>query len=231
MVAELCVRAAACGFTRLVRCKPDTAHEERLILKSKILLSIAAAAAVLMPLVAAAQVAPEKRPSVDKVGPSFKYEAYVGASYTSLNQVALSRYGLMGGDLALTREFGRYFGITANGAYFRVATGSGNPGSPSVWSAAAGPEVRATLYGNMDGFVHVLVGVEHTGGEGMTPNISASGGFGGGLLYNMSQHWGVRASGDRMYDSFSLPNNTPALAYSPHTHYNARATVGVVYRF
>lgn len=200
-------------------------------MNSKILLSIAAAAAALMPLVAAAQVAPEKRPTVDKGGPSYNYEAYVGFAYTSLNQLNQSRYGLMGGDAALTRDFGRHFGITANGAYYRVATGSGNPGNPSVWSLAAGPEFRATLYGNMDGFLHVLVGAEHTGGEGMTPNVSASGGFGGGLLYNLSQRWGVRASGDRMYDSFSLANNTPALAYSPHTHYNARATVGVVYRF
>jgi opacity protein-like surface antigen len=202
-----------------------------LILKSKILLSIAATAAALMPLVAAAQVAPEKRPTVEKSGPSYKYEAYAGFAYTSLNQVNQSRYGLAGGDLALTRDFTKHFGITANGAYFRLATGSGNPGNPSVWSLAAGPEVRATLYGNMDCFLHALVGVEHTGGENMTPDISASGGFGGGLLYNMSQRWGIRASGDRMYDSFSLANNSPALAYSPHTHYNARATVGVVYRF
>jgi hypothetical protein len=83
----------------------------------------------------------------------------------------------------------------------------------------------------MDGFAHVLLGAEHTGGEGMTPNVSFSGGYGGGLLYNLSQHWGLRASGDRMSDSFSLANNSSSLAYSPHSHYNARATVGVLYRF
>lgn len=198
---------------------------------SKILLSIAAAVAVLTPLAAAGQVAPEKRPTVDKGGPSYKYEAYAGLAYSSLNQVNDSRYGLVGADLAITRDLAKYFGITANGAYFKYATGSGNPGTPSVWSLAAGPEFRATLYGNVDGFLHALVGAEHTGGEGMTPNVSMSGGFGGGLTYNLSQRWAMRASGDRMYDSFSLTGNSASLAYSPHTHYNARATIGVLYRF
>ena len=202
---------------------------------SKILLSIAAAAAALMPLAASGQVAPEKRPAIASSAPAYKYEAYAGFAYTSLNQVNQSRYGLMGGDLALTRDFGRHFGITANGAYFRVPSSSsnpGNPGSPTVISVAAGPEFRSTLYGNVDGFVHVLLGGEHTGGEGMTPTVSFSAGFGGGLLYNLSQRLALRVSGDRMSDSFTLTTtNNNADGYSPHTHYNARATVGVVYRF
>ena len=65
----------------------------------------------------------------------------------------------------------------------------------------------------------------------MTPNISFAGGFGGGLVYNMSQHWALRASGDRVGASFSLSNNTQQLAYSPHLHWNARGEIGVVYRF
>lgn len=199
---------------------------------SKILLSIAAAAAALMPLAAMGQVAPEKRPSTTSSAPAYKYEAYAGFAYTGLNQVNQSRHGLMGGDIALTRDFTRHFGITANGAYFRVATGSNNPGSPTVVSIAAGPEFRSTLYGNVDGFVHVLLGGEHTGGEGMSPDVSFSAGFGGGLLYNLSQRWAIRASGDRMSDSFTLTTtNNNANGWSPHTHYNARATVGVVYRF
>jgi hypothetical protein len=210
---------------------PVDGMEERLKLKSKFLLSmVAAIPAVLMPLAATGQVAPE-RPAAQHAAQGYKYEAYAGFAYTSLNQLNLSRYGLMGGKVALTRDFGRHFGITANGDYYRVPTGNGNPGNPTVLSVTAGPEFRATLYGNVDGFAHVLLGCEHTGGEGMTPDVSFSGGFGGGLLYNLSQHWAVRASGDRMSDSFSLSNNTPALAYSPHSHWNARATVGAVYRF
>ncbi len=208
--------------------------EESFKLKSKFLLSILAAVpAALMPLAAAGQVAPE-RPVAERVAHSYKYEAFAGFGYTSLNQVNQSRYGLMGFKAGLTRDFGKHFGITANGDYYKYATGSangGNPGKPSVISVLAGPEFRANLYGNVDGFAHVLVGGEHTGGEGMTPKLSFSGGFGGGLLYNLSAHWALRASGDRLSDSFSLNNNTPALAYSPHMHWNARAAFGAVYRF
>jgi opacity protein-like surface antigen len=200
-------------------------------LKSKILLSIAAAAAALMPLAAVGQVAPEKRPKVDSGAPAYKYEVYAGFAYTSMNQLNLSRYGLMGGKLALTRDFGRHFGITTTGDYYRPATGTGNPGNPTVWSITAGPEFRATLYGNVDGFVHVLAGGEHTGGENMTPDVSPAIAFGGGLLYNLSQRWAIRASGDKAYDRFSLANNTPQLDDSSHWHSNARATIGVVYRF
>jgi hypothetical protein len=83
----------------------------------------------------------------------------------------------------------------------------------------------------MDGFVHVLLGGEHTGGESMTPNVAFAGGFGGGLVYNLSKHLALRASGDRIASSFSLRNNSPALGYSPHEHWNARGEFGVVYRF
>jgi hypothetical protein len=191
---------------------------------------LAAIPAVLMPLAAQGQIAPE-RPRAERGAPVFKYEAFALAGYTSLNQVNQSRYGLMGGKAAVTRDFGKHFGITANGDYYRVATGTGNPGSPSVISVTAGPEFRATVYGNVDGFVHALLGGEHTGGEGMTPNICFSGGFGGGFLYNLSSRLAIRASGDRMADNFTLNNNTQSLAYSPHMHWNARAAFGVVFRF
>jgi hypothetical protein len=203
-------------------------------LKSKFLLSILAVIpAAIMPLAAAGQVAPERPPSQGGV-PTFKYEAFAGFGYTSLNQVNQSRYGLMGGKFGITRDFGRHFGITALGAYYKPPSSStkpGNPGDPSVYSVLAGPEIRANLYGNFDGFLHGLMGIEHTGGESMTPDISFAGGFGGGMLYNLSQRWAIRASGDRVGASFSLNNNTPALSYSPHLHWNARGEIGVVYRF
>lgn len=183
-----------------------------------------------MPLAVSAQVAPE-RPSGPGGPPSYKYEAFAMAAYTSLNQVNLSRYGLIGGKFGATRDFGRHFGITGIADYYKPATGSGNPGDPSVYDVLAGPEFRANLYGNFDGFIHGLMGVEHTGGEGMKPNLSFAGGFGGGMLYNLNQRWAVRASGDRIGASFSLSNNTPQLAYSPHLHWNARGELGIVFRF
>lgn len=186
-----------------------------------------------MPRIAAGQVEPEKpRPMAGP--PSFKWEAYGGFAYTSLNQVTRSRYGLMGARVGVTRDFGKHFGLTALGGYYKPPTGSangGNPGDPSVYSLLAGPEFRANLYGNFDGFFHGLMGIEHTGGEHMTPNISFAGGVGGGLMYNMSPHLALRVSGDRVGASFSLSDNTSQLAYSPHLHWNARADVGVVFRF
>ena len=203
-------------------------------MKSKFLFSILAAVPVaLIPLVAAGQIAPE-RPPDERGAPTFKYDAYALASYTSLNQVNQSRYGLIGGKAGVTRDFGRYVGITGMGTYYKVSAGSGkpgNPGDPSVWAALVGPEFRVTLYGNFDGFAHGLLGVEHTGGEGITPNIAFAGGFGGGVLYNMSQRWALRASGDRIGASFSVTNNTPLLAYSPHLHWDAQGEFGVVFRF
>ena len=203
-------------------------------MKSKFLILILAVfAAAFMPLSATGQLAKEK-PRTQAGPPAYKWEAFAAASYTSLNQVNQSRYGLIGGKAGVTRDFGKHFGITGIGDYYKVPTGSangGNPGDPSVYDALAGPEFRANLYGNFDGFVHGLLGIEHTGGEHVTPNISFAGGFGGGLVYNMSQHWGLVASGDRIGASFSLSNNTPQLAYSPHLHWNARGEFGVIYRF
>ena len=101
----------------------------------------------------------------------------------------------------------------------------------TIWTDHDLDVINPNIYGNFDGFLHGLLGVEHTGGEHITPNISFAGGFGGGLVYNMSQHWALRASGDRVGAAFSLSNNTPQLAYSPHLHWNARGEFGVVFRF
>ena len=197
----------------------------------KFLLSmLAVVPAVLMPLAAAGQVAPERK-AVERAEPSYKNEVYVGYAYTSLNQVNQSRYGLQGLKVSYTRDWGRYFGLTGTGDYYKFPLGSGNPGKPMVISVLGGPEFHANIYGKIDGFAQALLGGEHTGGESMTPNISFAGGFGGGLTYNLRKHIALRASGDRVAASFSLSNNTPGLAYSPHMHWNARATFGAVYKF
>lgn len=192
----------------------------------------AAAAALLAPALASAQVAPDADQGAPvKPVPMQKYSVFAGAAYTSLNQVNLSRYGLIGGRVDVTRNWGKYFGITATGGYYKKATSTGNPGNPSVYSILAGPELHANLYGNLSGLFHGLIGIEHTGGEHMTPNISFAGGIGVGMDYKLTQHLSVRAVGDRIGAAFSLINNSPALSNSPHTSWNARAAVGVVYSF
>jgi hypothetical protein len=202
-------------------------------LKRTFLLTILAAIpAVLMPLAAVGQVAPVRGPrSADQGDSSYKWEAFAGFGYTSLNQVNLSRSGLMGVNASITRDWGKYFGITADGAYYKYAIVSGNPGRPVVDAVLLGPVVHAQLLGKVSGFAHGLLGGEHSGGESQTPNISFAGGFGGGLEYKLSPRLSLRASGDDIASSFSFINNSPALGYSPHKHWNSRAAFGVVFRF
>ncbi len=199
----------------------------------KFLLSILAMVpAALMPLAAASQVAPPAGPdSGVRVERTYKYQGFVGFGYTSLNQVNLSRYGLVGAELAVTRNFGKYFGLTADGAFYSHSIQSGNPGNPQVDAVLFGPELHAPLYGHVSGFFRGLLGGEHTGGEGMTPKISFAGGVGGGLEYSLTPRWGRRVSGDDIASSFSLTGNSPGLAYSPHRTRSSRAAIGVVYRF
>ena len=163
-----------------------------------------------------------------------KYELALGYGYTSLNQVYQSRYGLQGVDASVTRDWGRFFGLTADGAYYkyplRHAT-PGNPGNPSVDALLFGPVLHAKLFGHVDVLAHALLGGEHTGGENMTPNISFAAGVGGGAEYKLSPHFAVRASGDYIGASFSVRGNSSSLGYSPHRSFDSRATIGVVYKF
>jgi hypothetical protein len=198
------------------------------------LLILAALPVVLAPILAEAQVNPEAAPSPEQGGAGYKYEAYVGAAYSRLRQVPVSYSGLLGGKGSLSRNFGKYFQVMGSVDYYTVGTGHNSlasPGHPTVYTFLVGPALHATLYGNLSGLVFAQVGGEHTGGENMTPSISFAGGFGGGLAYNLRRNLAVQLTGDRVGASFSLPNNTPQLGYSTHLTWNARATIGVVYRF
>ena len=193
---------------------------------------LAVVPAALMPLAAAGQVAPAAGSrSADQGQRTYHYEVYAGYAYTSLNQVNQSRYGLQGVNLSLTRDWGKYFGVTAEGDYYGTSFRSGNPGTPSVDSVLLGPVIHANIYGKVDGFVHLLLGGEHTGGERQTPNISFAGGPGGGLEYSLGPRLSIRASGDYIGASFSLAGNSSELGNSPHRTFDSRASFGVVYRF
>jgi hypothetical protein len=201
-------------------------------LKRKWLLSILAVIpAVLIPTAIMAQVAPDRAPRAESTEPVYKYWVYGGYSYTSLNQVNQSRYGLSGLNFDVSRDWGKYFALTADGAFYWYAFRSGNPGNPSVSMVLFGPELHAPLYGKVGGFFRGMIGGEHTGGTGQTPHISFAGGPGGGLYYAVNPHWDIRASGDYIGSSFSVTNNSPQLGNSPHLRFNARAGVGAVYRF
>jgi opacity protein-like surface antigen len=204
-------------------------HEEIFALKKAFWFSfLAAVAAASLSLSASAQAVPEPAPPTPA---SYKWDVYGGLSYTSLNQVNQSRYGLLGGQLAVNRNWGKYFGVRAAGDYFKAPLGGGNPGDPSVYTVLAGPEIHADLYGNLSGLFFGELGLAHTGGEGMIPSSSFAGGFGGGMAYRLTDRWSIRAVGDRVAASFSPIDNTPQLALSSHRTWNPRATFGVAYRF
>ena len=189
---------------------------------------VATILAALIPAAAMGQLAKEKtRPANQADAPA--WEVFAGYGYTSLNQVNQSRYGLQGVNAGVTRNFGRFFGVTAEGAFYSYPLASGNPGKPSVDAFLAGPVLHGALTDKIEVLVHVLIGGEHTGGESMVPSVSFAGGVGGGLEYKLNKRLWLRATGDNILSSFvSDPNH---LGYSAHMHTNPRATLGVAWKF
>ncbi len=197
---------------------------------------LAGVSAALMPLAATSQASSSGGSNASEPAEhTYKYEVYGGYAYTSLNQVNQSRYGLQGVNVSVTRDFGRYFGVTAEGDYYSKSIGTpevvGSTIKPTVESVLFGPVIRANIYGKFGGFMHGLLGGEHTSGESQTPNVSFAGGFGGGMEYAWTNRFSLRVSGDIIGASFSLTGNSTQLGYSPHRSWDSRASIGVVYHF
>ncbi len=215
----------------------STFFEESFKLKRTLVFSVLAVfSAVLLPLAASSQVAPARGSrSADQGTPTYKYSVYGGFDYSSLNQVNLSRSGLFGGQAYITRNFGRFFGVVAQGDYYKYPYTTpvleNSTIKPSVESILFGPELHAQLYEKYGGFIHGLIGGEHTGGTSQTPNISFAGGMGGGIDYSLTPRLSVRASGDVIGASFTFVGNSAALGYSAHKTWNDRASIGVMYKF
>jgi len=188
---------------------------------------LAAGAATLISCQANGQIAPEKAPSQNS-GPDYKYVAFVGVGYTSLNQESESNSGLIGVSVSVTRDWGKYFGVTLDGGHYQWATRT-NPEAASVNQYLAGPEIHAALYEKTSLFVHGLLGAVHTGGVPIFPNYSFAGGVGVGLDYRLNNRFGLRAYGDDIGSSFSVTPYQPG--DSPHRRFNARASFGLTYRF
>ncbi len=116
----------------------------------------------------------------------------MGWGYTSLNQVNQSKSGLQGVTASFTRDWGKYFGITAEGGHYAWTVTQANPQKSSVDLFLAGPVLHANLYGKSSMFVHGLVGVAHTGGVSIKPDESVAGGGGIGLDSRMTPHSSLR---------------------------------------
>ena len=204
-------------------------NQETFTLKRKLFIGIlAGAAALLTPAAASCQLAPEKSPS-QQVEPEYKYQAFVGVGYTSLNQVSQSNSGLVGVTASLTRNWGKYLGVTLDGGHYQWVVTRANPEAASVNLYLAGPEFHAPLYEKVSIFAHGLIGAAHTGGVAIYPNYSFAGGVGLGLDYQLKNHFGLRAYGDDIGSSFSI---TPfQRGDSPHRRFNARASIGLTYKF
>jgi hypothetical protein len=205
-------------------------EEENYPLKRKCLVWLFAVTAACLTMTASAQVSLENKTPAANPN-SQKYSVFAGFGYTSLNQVNQSRFGLIGGNVDLSRNWGRFFALTIDGGFYPTSYASGNPGNPSVSMILGGPELHGTLFENWMVYFRGMMGGEHTGGESITPRVSFAGGIGGGIQHDMGPHWAVRAGGDDIGSSFSLANNSPQLGYSPHRRWNARAHIGVAYRF
>jgi len=198
-------------------------------LERKSLFSILAiVAAALLPPAAIGQVAPDKTTSPTNE-PSYKYTAFVGWSYTSLNQVNQSRSGLQGVNVNVTRDFGKYFGVSVDGAHYAWTLYTSNPQSSSVDLFLAGPEVHGELYGRIGVFVRGMLGAAHTGGVSIRPSESFAGGLGVGADYRLTPRMALRLSGDDIGSSFTVVPFEPG--DSPHRRFNARASLGLVYHF
>ena len=198
-------------------------------MKSKLLLSIlAVASAIVAPVFAMSQVAPE-RPPKDLTGPDYKYEVYVGYGYTSLNQVNQSRSGLQGVSGSVTRLFGDHFGLKVDGGHYAWDVTATNAGKPTVDLFLAGPVLRGNLFEKWSAYAEVLLGGAHTGNVSIRPNVSFAGGYGMGVDYNKSARWSIRAFGDNIGSSFTLVPYQPG--FSPHMRWNARAGIGLAYHF
>lgn len=198
-------------------------------MKSTLLLSIVAVASALaVPMAARGQVAPD-RPPKDLSEPVYKYQAYVGWGYTSLNQVNQSRSGLQGVSGSIMRGFGDHFGLKLDGGHYAWSVTATNTGNPTVDLFLAGPVIHGNLFEKWSGFAEGLLGGAHTGGVSIQPNVSFAGGIGVGLDYNFKPRWSLRMSGDDIGSSFTLVPFQPG--YSPHMRWNARGGIGLAYRF
>ena len=211
-------------------------------MKSKLLLSIlAVGSAAFLPLAATSQIAPERPVRAEKTGPVFKYELFAGYGYTGLNNVNQSRNGLQGVNVTLTRDWGKYFGLRADGGFYQYPYDSTNPGNPTVDMFFVGPVFRAPLYKKLDAFVDALVGMEYMSGTSsssslpfVTPSVSMAGGGGGGLEYTLDKRFSLRAEGDDILSTFAANVNQAACTNggcSAHMTHSSRASFGVVYKF
>lgn len=188
-------------------------------MKGKLLL---VAVALFLPLSIHGQVA---KPAAADAAPDFnRYELYAAFAYSGANQVKGSS-ALIGVNVGAQAKLKKWFGANVDFGQYGNSSGVAQP---TVTSFLAGPEFYIPA-DNLTGFFHVLFGGEHTSYPGEKPGVAYAYAVGGGFEYAVSRRFSARVAGDGIVASFvDDPANQ---GFSPHSHVNPRATLGVSYRF
>ena len=185
-------------------------------------------------LAAEAQVNPDSEGTgAAESQPSFKYSVYAGGAYTRIRQVPASYSGLMGGKVSVARNWASISCSPDRWTTTKWESATPEslvPATPRSTPCWLDPGIHMDLFAGLSGQLFAELGMEHTGSEPMSPSSSFAGGFGGGLTYNINPRWGLQLTGDRVGASFPLPG-TAQQANSTHRTWNARGTIGIVYRF
>ena len=189
--------------------------------------------AVLLPISVAAQVSVSD--SSDEGGKPSRYDIFVGAGFTTQNQIVHSHGFLVGPSAGITRNFGKYFGLNAQGSYTPHSLPSANMSesglAPTYVQILAGPELHAQVYDNFSGNVHILFGGSHTYGTGVTgsPSVAFSYGLGAALDYRLTPRFSLRWSTDHVRTANVQGNTTSG--NSLHGYSNIQTAFGVVYHW
>ena len=176
-------------------------------MKRKLLLSVLAVVpAIFMPLAATSQLHPRSSGATpEKLSTSYKYEIFAGYGYTSLNQVNKSETDCRVSDLSVTRDWGKFFGLTADGGYYKYPYDACHPKALATlhWmSCCSGRCFIPASSEHVRWFFSRAAWREHIGGVNAIPKISFAGGTGGGLDYRLNPHLVLRPSGDDIASSF-----------------------------
>lgn len=190
--------------------------------------------AALLPFCAAAQISASGTSTDDNQKPS-RYDIFAGVGVTSQNQIVHSHGFLLGYEVGVTRNWGKYFGINVQGASMPKSTSSANQSqagiSPNYSQFLIGPELHSNVYEKVSGNVHLLMGGSHTGGSGVTgtPSVAFSYAFGAALDYRLTGRFSLRLTGDRVHTSFA--EGAASTGNSPNPYSNVQSSFGVVYHW
>lgn len=165
-----------------------------------------------------------------------KVEVGLNYSYTRVNPGGtFSGYNANGGFADVAYNFNRYFGVVADLGGSYTGTQHGVAYNNTSFEYLFGPRFN-WRHGKFDPYIQALFGGERYS-NGLNPgatdprigtsqnNFAAA--FGGGLNYQVSNHWAVRP----FQVEYLLTQFSPGSTNLNYTQNNFRYSAGVVFRF